>query len=82
MGMPENEKDIARIDANMQTLMEFAREHKVMLRDVVMLLTETRASHDALAVRVGALESDKTWIVRLIFASLLAAGFGLVKAAL
>ena len=78
--MPE--KDIARIDATMKHLVALTQEQNTIMRQMLESLTETRTKQDDLTKRVVNLESDKTWMVRLIIGSLIAGAFGVAKALL
>ncbi|MEC4729011.1 hypothetical protein HWQ46_26210 [Shewanella sp. D64] len=77
-----SDKEIARIDATMNNLVELTREQNIMLRQMLESLTETRTKQESHSERIGRLESDKTWLVRLILASLLTAAFAATKAVL
>lgn len=76
--MPE--KDIARIDVTMSNLVELTREQNTTLKKVLEMLTETRTKQESHSERIGKLESDKTWLVRLILAALITAVVAAVKA--
>ncbi|AAW86513.1 hypothetical protein VF_2018 [Aliivibrio fischeri ES114] len=76
--MPE--KDIARIDVTMSHLVELTREQNTTLKKVLEMLTETRTKQESHSERIGKLESDKTWLVRLILAALITAIVAAVKA--
>ncbi|MDD9154953.1 hypothetical protein PVK64_01940 [Aliivibrio sp. S4TY2] len=76
--MPE--KDIARIDVTMSNLVELTREQNTTLKKVLEMLTETRTKQESHSERIGKLESDKTWLVRLILAALITAIVAAVKA--
>lgn len=76
--MPE--KDIARIDVTMSHLVELTREQNTTLKKVLEMLTETRTKQESHSERIGKLESDKTWLVRLILAALITAIAAAVKA--
>lgn len=78
--MPE--KDIARIDATMKHLVALTQEQNIIMRQMLESLTETRTKQDDLTKRVVNLESDKTWMVRLVIGSLIAGAFGVAKALL
>ncbi|MGR6860815.1 hypothetical protein ACU5EH_20980 [Aliivibrio salmonicida] len=73
-------EDIARIDTTMKHLVELTKEQNNTLHKVLETLTETRTKQESHAERIGKLESDKTWLVRLILAALITSTFAAVKA--
>ena len=73
-------EDIARIDATMKNLVELTREQNTTLHKVLETLTETRTTQEFHAERIGKLESDKTWLVRLILSSFIIAAITAIKA--
>lgn len=81
-----SEKDIARIDTTMKHLVELTKEQNITLHKMLETLTDTRTTVAAVCTqldshseRIGKLESDKTWIVRLILAALITATIAAVR---
>jgi predicted nucleic acid-binding Zn-ribbon protein len=81
-----SEKDIARIDTTMKHLVELTKEQNTTLHKMLETLTDTRTTLATVCVqldshseRIGKLESDKTWIVRLILAAFIAATIIAIK---
>ena len=79
-------EDIARIDATMKNLVELTKEQNTTLHKMLETLTDTRTTLATVCVqldshseRIGKLESDKTWIVRLILAAFIAATIIAIK---
>lgn len=67
-----SEKEIARIDAAMNNLASLMREQNKTLNKVLITLTKTQTIQVANSKRIDKLESDRTWLVRLIFGSVIA----------
>ncbi|WED23506.1 hypothetical protein L3Q72_19900 [Vibrio sp. JC009] len=65
-------QDIARIDATMSNLVELTREQNTTLKEMVKIQAETREAQKSHSKRIDRLEADKTWLVRTIFAIILA----------
>lgn len=74
-----SEKEIARIDAAMNNLANLMREQNKTLNKVLITLTKTQTIQVANSKRIDKLESDKTWLVRLIFGSVIAIAFAALK---
>ena len=74
-----SEKEIARIDAAMNNLANLMREQNSTLNKVLITLTKTQTIQVSNSKRIDKLESDKTWLVRLIFGSVIAVAFAALK---
>ena len=74
-----SEKEIARIDAAMNNLANLMREQNKTLNKVLITLTKTQTIQTTNSKRIDKLESDKTWLVRLIFGSVIAVAFAALK---
>ena len=81
-----SEKDIARIDTTMKHLVELTKEQNITLHKMLETLTDTRTTVAAVCTqldshseRIGKLESDKSWLVRLILAAFIAATIAAIK---
>ncbi|MBP3142234.1 hypothetical protein ACTFQF_14150 [Aliivibrio fischeri] len=74
-----SEKEIARIDAAMNNLASLIREQNKTLNKVLITLTKTQTIQVANSKRIDKLESDRTWLVRLIFGSVIAIAFAAFK---
>lgn len=74
-----SEKEIARIDAAMNNLANLMREQNKTLNKVLITLTKTQTIQTTNSKRIDKLESDKTWLVRLIFGSVIAIAFAALK---
>ncbi len=64
----------------MKNLVELTREQNTTLQKVLETLTETRTTQEFHAVRIGKLESDKTWLVRLILSAFIVAIIAAIQA--
>ncbi|MBB1312510.1 hypothetical protein [Aliivibrio sp. SR45-2] len=74
-----SEKEIARIDAAMNNLANLMREQNSTLNKVLITLTKTQTIQVSNSKRIDKLESDKTWLVRLIFGSVIAVAVAALK---
>ena len=74
-----SEKEIARIDTAMNNLANLMREQNKTLNKVLITLTKTQTIQTTNSKRIDKLESDKTWLVRLIFGSVIAIAFAALK---
>ncbi|MGF1806087.1 hemolysin XhlA family protein [Aliivibrio sifiae] len=74
-----SEKEIARIDAAMNNLANLIREQNSTLNKVLITLTKTQTIQMTNSKRIDKLESDKTWLARLIFGSVIAIAFAAFK---
>lgn len=75
-----SKEDIARIDATMKSLVVLTREQNTTLKKVLETLTKTRATQEFHTDRLSKLESDKSWLIRLILSSLIIATMVTIKA--
>ncbi|WP_023604625.1 hypothetical protein [Aliivibrio logei] len=75
-----SKEDIARIDATMKSLVVLTREQNTTLKKVLETLTKTRATQEFHTDRLSKLESDKSWLIRLILSSLIIATMVAIKA--
>lgn len=66
-----SEKEIVRIDAAINNLAILMREQNKTLNKVLITLTKTQTIQVANSERIDRLESDKTWLIRLILGSVI-----------
>ncbi|MBD1567949.1 hypothetical protein [Aliivibrio sp. S10_S31] len=74
-----SEKEIARIDVSINDLTKLMREQNSALNKILVTLTKTQTIQLADSKRIDKLESDKTWLIRLIFGSIIAIAFAAIK---
>ncbi|MDD9158549.1 hypothetical protein PVK64_20530, partial [Aliivibrio sp. S4TY2] len=64
-------EDIIRIEMTMNSLVALTREQNATLKEMLETLTKTRTTQEFHNKRLNHLESDKTWLNRLVVAILI-----------